>query len=848
MSLKDNHDQNKNKTVPDSENGKNNVETAPEKIKIGVQPTPTKDTGVVEKKPAEDSPQQAKDEKKEKPTTAKTVLGVTPSKTPDSEKPSGDVKVKTFDVPAEPGMPDFSLPRDLRRLPDIITKRDKRPRVGKKIAFFFLQLFVGVLCLAVIALGVLGVVVSLYLHEATQEDDTLLDLNQIKLTYTTTLVALDPLTEQYEPYQLIYGEENRKWIEYEDMSSTLINSIVASEDRRFWTHNGVDWGRTILATLNQFIPALDISETSFGASTIHQQLIKNLTGENQVDGFEGYLRKMREIYRAFMLNNEFSKEQVLEAYLNTFRLSGTIAGIESAANNYFAKTTEELTAAECAAIICITKSPNTLDPYTNPENNRRERDIVLFQMHDYGYLTDAEYEAAQKESDNMEFNTEQYYSRLNETYTFFTDTVIREVIADFQTYLGLTSAQANDLLYTGGLTIYTTIDHELQQYVDESMEYPGGPVTWEASARSSSEEAGATLQGASVILDFNGELKAVGGALGEKEKSLTTNYAVDVPRKTGSSMKPIAAYAPALEIGAISYGTMLPDAPIQIYEDSQWPQNYSNTFGQYGNTVSLSTAIAVSLNTTAVYALNLIGPEFAYDFLTTRLGITTLVGEGPVNDKTLSLALGGLTYGVSVYEMAAAYLPFGNGGYYYEPHSYTKIVDNKGNVILDKTSLIQPIKAMSDSTAYQMNQLLQDVMHAPGTGAAASFTTDLPLAGKSGTSTGTLAGSYDYWFIGMTPYYCMATWEGYVNPEMPLSYSSPSYSGPRMAWKYVMSRASEDAEYLDFPESDGVVSKYTCSVTGDLANSSCPRVLSYFDGDNLPDYCPVSHAAAEPTP
>ncbi len=311
-------------------------------------------------------------------------------------------------------------------------------------------------------------------------------------------------------------------------------------------------------------------------------------------------------------------------------------------------------------------------------------------------------------------------------------------------------------------------------------------------------------------------------------------------------MKPIAAYAPALEVGAISYGTMLPDAPVQIYEDSQWPQNYSNSYGQYGTSVSLSTAIAVSLNTTAVYTLNLIGPEFAYDFLTTRLGITTLVGEGPVNDKTLSLALGGLTYGVSVYEMTAAYLPFGNGGYYYQPHSYTKIVDNKGNIILDKSALIQPIKALSDSTAYQMNLLLQDVMHSPGTGAAASFTTDLPLAGKSGTSTGTLAGSYDYWFIAMTPYYCMGVWEGYVNPEMPLSYSSPSYSGPRMAWKYVMSRASEDAEYIDFPQSDGVVSRYTCSVTGDLSNGTCPRVLSYFSADALPDYCPVTHATEAP--
>ncbi len=442
-----------------------------------------------------------------------------------------NIKVQKFSGPAEPSMPDFSLPRDLRRLPEVITKRDKRPKYGKKIAFGVFQVFFGLLCLVVIALGVLGVIVSMYLHQATQGDEELLDLNQIKLTYTTTLLALNVETDEYEPYQQIFGEENRQWIEYEDMTSTLINSIVASEDRRFWTHNGVDWGRTILATLNQFVPSLDISETSFGASTIHQQLIKNLTGENEADGFEGYLRKMREIYRAFVLNNEFSKEQVLEAYLNTFRLSGTIAGIESAANNYFAKTTEELTAAECAAIICITKSPNELDPYTNPDNNKRERDIVLFQMHDYGYLTDAEYAAAQAESDNMVFNTEQYYSRLNETYTFFTDTVIREVIADFQTYLGLSSAQANDLLYTGGLSIYTTIDHELQGYVDESMEYPGGPVTWEASARTSSEEAGATLQGASVILDFNGELKAIGGALGEKEKSLTTNYAVDVPEK-----------------------------------------------------------------------------------------------------------------------------------------------------------------------------------------------------------------------------------------------------------------------------------------------------------------------------
>ncbi|MCL2539584.1 MAG: penicillin-binding protein, partial [Oscillospiraceae bacterium] len=326
----------------------------------------------------------------------------------------------------------------------------------------------GLICLGVIAgctVAVLGVV---YLVNVTKDDAKILNLNNIELSYASMLMVRttdENGAEHWEEYQRIFGGENRIWVKYTDMPKTLIDAIVASEDKRFWEHSGVDWKRTIAAFANAYVPGVDIFSTTQGASTIAQQLIKNVTQEDETKGFDGALRKMREIYRAIMMEKEYSREQILESYLNTFRLSGKVAGIEAAANYYFDKETGDLTAAQCAAIICITKAPGWYNPYEYPEANRIQRDTIINQMFEQGYLSESQWNAAKRESANMVFGTPTDIYTGTNIYTYFDDMVIEEVLDDFVKFgfKGCTTRdQAFAELSRGGYRILMTLDLEIQ--------------------------------------------------------------------------------------------------------------------------------------------------------------------------------------------------------------------------------------------------------------------------------------------------------------------------------------------------------------------------------------------------
>lgn len=763
-------------------------------------------------------------------------------------------------------------------------------RFGKIVLFLF--------CIGVICACAVTVAAAMYLAKVTANDDELLDLNSLELSYATRLMAMNDETGEWEEYERIFGGENRVWVSYDEFPEELIKATIASEDIRFMSHKGVDIKRTIAAFINEYV--FQIWGNTQGGSTITQQLIKNITNEKSVSGMDGALRKLREIYRAFMLERKYSKEQILEAYLNTFRLGGQVAGIEAAANYYFNKTTSELTLAESAAIVCITKYPSLYDPYINPDENKYQREnVVLWTMYENGMITEEEYHAALEESENLVFTKGDTADAESDIYSYFTDTAIREVIKDLQEINGMTAEEANNLFYGytytnedgevvsggGGLTVYLTIDLDIQKTVEDVAFNPiywdtetygrinsyNNDVIWPAlEYEDAVDENGETIydengdpmqvlaenqiQAAMVVMNYEGELLGVAGGIREKDKSLSLNRAVDSVRQTGSSMKPIAAYAPALELDKITYSTVFADAPVDVVNGQPWPRNYSWT---YGPPVTVYDGLAQSLNTTAAATMKLIGPDYAFDFLTTSLGITSLVdggaaAEGGLTDRTMSLALGGLTYGVSPYEMAAAYQVFGNGGTYYTPHCYTKVVDSRGATIINKEQNIQTIKALSDDTAYIMSKLLAGVTrigtgttmangYSRGTDTHESYRipNNIPIIGK----TGTTSDNCDFWAIGQTPYYVMACWEGYDEMEYMYTYRPHP---TQQAVNLVMKQIHEGLEYKNFPTCDDVIAANYCTATGELAGPNCPETATgYYKKDNVPPTCTHEYVPTE---
>ena len=685
-------------------------------------------------------------------------------------------------------------------------------------------------CIGIMAACALGVAAVMYLVDATADDNKILNIDQIKLSFATRLMAYDDETGEWYEYERLYSGENRIWVEYGDMPQHLIDAIVSSEDKRFYDHHGVDWRRTFFSFFNEYIYK---TRDTQGGSTLTQQLIKNVTDEKAVSGFDGALRKLREIYRALEMEKNYSKEQILEAYLNTFRLSGQVAGIESAANYYFGKTTQELSVAECAAIVVITKAPSAYNPYNNPEDNKVQRDYVLSQMKLNGYLTEQEYNAAKAESDAMVFDeANKTTSSSSSVYSYFTDAVIDQVLDDFVNIKGMTLSEANDMLFQGGLTIYLTMDPDIQAKVEEvSMDTDIWPdLKYEEDGVTPKENQ---IQAAMVVMDYKGQVLGVAGGIREKSGSRSLNRATEAKRQTGSAMKPIAAYAPGIELNKIHFSSLMSDSACDVINGKPWPQNFSDN---YGTPLTVYKALALSLNTVAVHTLNLVGEDFAFDFLTTSLGFTNLVdsrwseAQGKyLTDRTRSLALGALTDGVTVLEMTAAYAIFGNGGVYTTPHFYTHIEDSSGDVYLDKTKYLTTSEAISAETAEIMNRMMRGVL-TEGTGTRARHG-KLPLAGKSGTTSD----NNDFWFIGLNPYYVMGVWMGYdLNGSMPYSIHYDTQD----AFKAVMSAISKDLEYKNFPSTGRLTVAEFCMSSGDLATPACPNTRTgYYKSSNVPGYC-----------
>ena len=604
----------------------------------------------------------------------------------------------------------------------------------------------------------------------------------------------------------IYGGFRNTPVEYEDIPQNLIDAFVCIEDKRFFTHNGVDWKRTVGATANYFLKF----RAEFGGSTITQQLIKNVTGEDSYS----LKRKIQEIFWALDLESKMSKEEILGSYLNIINLSNGCYGVGAAAKYYFSKNVSELTLGECVALAAITNNPSYYDLKNNPENNKKRRNIILDEMLAQGVIDENEYNQAYDK--NIQLNLQNDKKGIN---TWYVDMVIEDVIDDLVKAKGYSRELASNLIYTGGLKIYTAMDIEIQSLLEE---YYNNVENFYQSGD------GEEPQSAMIIINpYNGAILGVAGAIGQKVGNRLQNYATDAQRPAGSVIKPISVYAPALENKIINWATVYDDTPVKFsntQEPSQanaWPKNVTR---DYRGLTNINYAIEQSVNTVSVKVLDDVGLDTSFDFLKNKLHINSLIETKTLeNGVTISdkdyaaLGLGQFNYGVTLLEMTAAYSIFVNNGIYSKPRSYYKVTDINGNIILENE--YQGEVVISEENAIIMTKMLQNVL-ANGTAKSITLQNKIECAGK----TGTTQDNCDRWYIGYTPYYVGGVWYGYEYPK-PLSASTNKIC--IQTWDKIMTKLHQkyisEKNVKPFATSENIVSAEYCKDSGMLVCDACQK-------------------------
>lgn len=686
-------------------------------------------------------------------------------------------------------------------------KRKRGSVVGKVFGVLGTLILIGICTTAMIA----GIFMKYV--ETTLAPSLEVNAEDYTLNLSSFIYYQDKETGEWVEFQSVHGEENRVLVTYDQIPDALWQAAVAIEDERFFQHNGVDWKRTAAATLNVF----QGGET-FGGSTITQQVLKNMTGDD--DGTIN--RKVREIFRALKFEENNTKEQILTMYLNFIYLGKGCYGVQTAAQYYFGKDVWDLDVAECASLIAITNNPSMYGPMsdititqedgtkiTPMQANKIRQENILFKMYDpktgLCYLTEEEYEAAKAEvlhfTDGDDTATaEELVERATggvEINSWFVDEVIRDVSADLAEQDGISVKEARQKLYNSGYHIYTTLDPEIQE-IAETVYADRGNLN-----NLTSRDGQLIRSGITIIEPSTGNIVAqVGDMGGEKEGNLLTSYATD-RRQVGSSMKPLTAYAPALDAGVITPGTVFDNYPVQELNGTPWPKNSPTG---YTGLETVTEGLRRSINTIAVQALQSVGTAEAFAFGTEKLNLNLVA-----DDMNLSaLGMGGLTYGLNTVEMAAAYAAFANNGIYNSPRTYLRVEDSKGNVILENEG--ESHVAMKETTAYLMNQMLINVVNS-GNGSSAKFS-GMTIAGKTGTTTD----NYDRYFVGYTPYYVAAVWTGYkYNAKI-------SYNGnPAVTlWKKVMEQVHAGLPNKEFDKpSTGLETVKICLDSGLKPTDAC---------------------------
>jgi len=632
---------------------------------------------------------------------------------------------------------------------------------------------------------------------------TPLDLDNFQAGLNSVLYYTDDDGTTHE-LRTLHGDENRIWVKFEDIPENLINATVAIEDQRFWTHPGVDWKRTAAAVVYMFT-GQDIQ----GGSTITQQLIKNITTYNDTT----VKRKVVEIFRALEFTKNYDKKTTLEWYLNYIYLGRNCDGVYTASYKYFGKHLSELTVAECASLISITNNPSLYDPYTNPENNEKRKNLVLRAMYEQEYLTKEEYEQAKAQELVFTSRAVEYQDEENpDIYSWYEEQVITDVTNDLAKKLGVEYEIAYNMVLSGGLSIYTCVDPDIQAIVNDIYANKAN-FPWPSSS-------GQQLQSAITVIDNEtGDVVAMAGQVGEKTGNRWRNNATAAARQPGSSFKPLSVYAPALDMGLVTPATIIDDYPYELTEDgSPYPVNSGNA--KYAGLTTVYEGLTHSTNTIAFRILtDLVTPAASFKFVEDNFKIDLVEGR-EVNGMFSSdldrapLSMGGLTDGVNTRDMAEAFAVFPNQGIYTPSRTYTKVLNANKEVILEnETSSEVSIK---ESTAYYMNTMLQNVVTS-GTGYEARLD-NMHVAGKTGSSTS----DHDRWFAGYTPYYTAVVWTGYGQPER---VRSSGKNPAAVTFNRVMSRVHQNLPDKDFFTINNLVTTDYCMDSGLLPTDACRNDL-----------------------
>ena len=741
---------------------------------------------------------------------------------------------------------------------DKIEKKDKKnstqiKKKGKITAFrvIIITLIITIFAGVGAALGIfIGIIKS-------APDPSTIDISP-QGNYTSFIYDSDGnRMDSFEP------AENREYVELKDIPEHLQKAVIVTEDERFYQHNGIDIRGIFRALVENF----KTGDTTQGASTITQQLVKNTTGAKDTT----IKRKIQEQYLAVKFEELYSKDTILEYYLNTMALGRGVMGVRTASKRYFGKDVQELSIAESAVIAGITQNPSQYDPISKPENNWDKAKIILGKLKDQEYITVAEYDAALKENpyENILAVHQEFLDK--EPHSYFVDALFNQLVEDLEG-LGHTEDAAKKMIYGGGLEIYSTLDKNMQRIADTHIQdeslYPpelykiqldysvsgtnsngekfqhqvynvilNSEDDIEAFKEQQLEEWGVTSeddyieglikqpqpQASFVLMDYRtGQVKALSGGRGEKS-NLSFNYATQAKRQPGSTFKVLAAYAPAIDLGLLSPGSVISGKPVsykldngKTYTPDNWP-----TDDRHDKSFTVRDAIADSMNVIAVRTVaDIVGIDEAFDYLQ-RFGFTTL----EESDKGYSLPLGGIA-GVTPLELNAAYGAIANDGVYVEPVFYTKVKDREGRVIIDNTNeaIVANSRAViKQSTAHMLTDMMINVVDGPGrhTGSTVrKYFKNMPVAGKTGTTTA----DKDLLFAGYTPYYVGTIWTGYSIPK-PLSSRDNSYH--LKIWGKIMDDIHKDLEYKSFPKVEmtntGVSEIRICTLSGKLATELCEK-------------------------
>lgn len=636
--------------------------------------------------------------------------------------------------------------------------------IGKIFKWLFITFFT-LLIIGILIAFIFGSLFFSYIKNTVMtSDEVILNLETMPVNLSSTIYYKDKETGNYVEWVTLQNTENREWVSREDIPNDFKNAFISIEDQRFREHPGVDIKRTAAACLNVLT-----GKNVFGGSTITQQLIKNLTNDRDVT----VKRKVTEICRAIMLEKRYSKDEILEWYMNIIYFGHGRYGIGSAAEYYYGKTVPELSLAEMCSIAGITNNPSKYDPYVYPENNLNRRKLILNKMVELGHISQWEADKAKSEVLTLVEHTSQERSGTM-VYPYYVDAIIDDVIQYFQDTAGVSERQATNMLYYGGYQIYACVDMDVQKKMDAIYQNPENiPKT----------KDGKNLQSSMVVIDpYTGDIVGLEGGVGEKTVARGLNWATSPlgRRPPGSSIKPIAVYAPAIDRELVSPNTYLLDSDYVELEGTDWlPKNDG---GQNNGWVTVRYGVVKSLNIISAQVLDKLTPSVSYDFLTDSLQMSL---ESADRDYS-PLATGQLTIGTTAREMASAYTMFPTGGSFRKGRTFSLIKKSNGEVVFE--NVVSPNPVITEKTAYWMTDILQEAVQS-GTGRGARLSV-MPCAGKTGTTTD----AKDRWFVGYTPYYVGAVWTGFSKPAKINISGNPAAN----VWKQVMESIHEDLPYKEF--------------------------------------------------